>query len=54
MVEPPLTQYANGHIAACHHPLSVSDAELQAATISPASPLSAGKATPEPAGPATG
>jgi len=52
LVEPPLTQYANGHVAACHHPLSVSSNELKAATISPASPLSAGKATPEPAAPA--
>ena len=23
-VEPPLTEYANGHLAACHHPLNVS------------------------------
>jgi oligopeptide/dipeptide ABC transporter ATP-binding protein len=42
-VEPPLTQYANGHIAACHHPLNVSDEERKAATISPESPLSSGK-----------
>ena len=53
-VEPPLTQYSNGHVAACHHPMSVSAAELQAATISPASPLSAGKATPEAAAAAAG
>ncbi len=45
-IEPPLTQYSNGHIAACHHPLHVSAAELAAATISPASPLSAGSAKP--------
>ena len=25
-VEPPLTDYGNGHVAACHHPLNV-DAE---------------------------
>ena len=46
MVEPPLTEYANGHVAACHHPLSVSAEELEAATISPASPLGAGSQTP--------
>jgi oligopeptide/dipeptide ABC transporter ATP-binding protein len=50
-VEPPLTEYADGHIAACHHPLNVTAAELKTATVSPSSPLSAGKATPEaPAG----
>ena len=46
-VEPPLTEYANGHLAACHHPLNVTEAEIAAATISPASPLSAGKEKPE-------
>ena len=46
-VEPPLTAYANGHLAACHHPLSVTEAEIAAATISPASPLSAGAEKPE-------
>ena len=49
-VEPPLTEYAGGHLAACHHPLNVSASELAAATVSPASPLSAGKAVPEAAG----
>ncbi|MDX6681103.1 MAG: peptide/nickel transport system ATP-binding protein [Solirubrobacteraceae bacterium] len=48
-VEPPLTAYANAHVAACHHPLNVSAAEIAAATISPASPLSAGTAMPEAA-----
>jgi oligopeptide/dipeptide ABC transporter ATP-binding protein len=49
-VEPPLTEYAGGHLAACHHPLNVSDAERAAATISPASPLNSGKeAVPEAA-----
>ena len=48
-VEPPLTAYANGHVAACHHPLSVTDEERRSATISPASPLSAGRVTPEAA-----
>ncbi len=48
-VEPPLTEYPNGHVAACHHPLNVSAEELAAATVSPASPLSAGKAEPQAA-----
>ncbi len=49
-VEPPLTEYAGGHMAACHHPQNVSDEELRAATLSPASPLSAGSDTPRSAG----
>jgi peptide/nickel transport system ATP-binding protein len=48
-VEPPLTAYANDHLAACHHPLNVSAAELAGAEISQASPLSAGTAMPEAA-----
>ena len=28
-VEPPLARYANGHLAACHHPLSVSAEEIK-------------------------
>src|SRR5205085_8685090 len=47
-VEPPLTEYANGHLAACHHPQHVDASELAAATRSPASPLSAGDAMPTP------
>ena len=46
-VEPPLAEYANGHLAACHHPLNVSAEEIQAATKSPASPLSAGEELPQ-------
>jgi oligopeptide/dipeptide ABC transporter ATP-binding protein len=45
-VEPPLRSYAGGHLAACHHPMSVSDQEAAAATVSDASPLSAGEAAP--------
>jgi oligopeptide/dipeptide ABC transporter ATP-binding protein len=45
-VEPPLTRYADGHLAACHHPLNVSAAELAAAQRSDASPLRAGAETP--------
>ena len=47
-VEPPLTEYAHGHLAACHHPLNVSADEIAAARRSPASPLSAGDELPQP------
>ena len=43
-IEPPLTAYAGGHLAACHHPLNVDDNELATATRSPFSPISAGEA----------
>jgi oligopeptide/dipeptide ABC transporter ATP-binding protein len=45
-VEPPLTEYAGGHAAACHHPQNVSAEEIAAATRSPDSPLSAGAELP--------
>jgi oligopeptide/dipeptide ABC transporter ATP-binding protein len=45
-VEPPLTEYANGHLAACHHPLNVSPEEIAGAKRSDASPLSAGQELP--------
>ncbi len=45
-VEPQLTEYPGGHLAACHHPLNVSAQDLAAATRSPLSPLSAGDAGP--------
>ncbi len=48
-VEPPLAEYAGGHLAACHHPLSVTPAEVAAATRSPASPLAAGDELPQAA-----
>jgi oligopeptide/dipeptide ABC transporter ATP-binding protein len=44
--EPPLVEYAGGHLAACHHPLTVSAEEIAAAQRSPASPLSAGDDLP--------
>jgi oligopeptide/dipeptide ABC transporter ATP-binding protein len=44
--EPPLTEYAGGHLAACHHPLAVSAEEIAAAQISQASPLTAGSELP--------
>ncbi len=46
-VEPPLAQYAGGHLAACHHPLNVSSAEISSAIRSPLSPLSAGDLMPD-------
>jgi len=45
-VEPPLAVYGGGHLAACHHPLNVSEAEVAAATRSPLSPASAGTELP--------
>jgi oligopeptide/dipeptide ABC transporter ATP-binding protein len=47
-IEPPLVRYPNGHMAACHHPMSVSAAEVQAATKDPSSPLSSGEELPQP------
>ncbi len=46
-VEPPLAQYADGHLAACHHPANVTAAEIAAATRSDTSPLSAGQDLPD-------
>jgi oligopeptide/dipeptide ABC transporter ATP-binding protein len=46
-VEPQLTEYAGGHLAACHHPQNVTTAEVTAATRSTASPLSSGDERPD-------
>jgi peptide/nickel transport system ATP-binding protein/oligopeptide transport system ATP-binding protein len=46
-VEPPLTEYANGHLAACHHPVNVTREQVLAATRSPSSPLGSGQQLPE-------
>jgi oligopeptide/dipeptide ABC transporter ATP-binding protein len=43
-IEPPLVDYGNGHLAACHHPLNVDAAALQAAHAAPESPLEADEA----------
>src|SRR5690348_11553572 len=43
LVEPPLAEYGDGHVAACHHPLNVTAAEISGATRSPLSPLSSGE-----------
>ena len=45
-VEPALTEYAGGHLAACHHPQHVTAEELSSARRSEASPISAGTDTP--------
>jgi oligopeptide/dipeptide ABC transporter ATP-binding protein len=44
--EPPLTEYAGGHLAACHHPQSVTAEEISRARRSDTSPLSSGTDTP--------
>jgi peptide/nickel transport system ATP-binding protein len=48
-IEPPLARYPNGHLAACHHPMSVSADEIKSATKDPSSPLSAGDEMPDAA-----
>jgi oligopeptide/dipeptide ABC transporter ATP-binding protein len=48
--EPPLTEYANGHMAACHHPQNVTAEEIAAATRSDASPISSGSDVPQAPG----
>jgi peptide/nickel transport system ATP-binding protein len=39
--EPPLVRYPNGHLAACHHPMNVSDDEIRAAEKDASSPFTA-------------
>jgi oligopeptide/dipeptide ABC transporter ATP-binding protein len=46
-VEPQLSEYPGGHLAACHHPQNVSEAEVAGATRSDSSPLSAGDEQPD-------
>jgi len=45
-VEPQLTEYGNGHLAACHFPQNVTPEEIAVATRSESTPLSAGPDTP--------
>ena len=40
-VEPPLIDYGNGHLAACHHPLNVDAATLASAHVAPETPAEA-------------
>jgi oligopeptide/dipeptide ABC transporter ATP-binding protein len=53
-VEPPLTEYAGGHLAACHHPRHVSAPDLAAAARSADSPSGAGDQTPVASGAPSG
>jgi oligopeptide/dipeptide ABC transporter ATP-binding protein len=46
-IEPPLAEYAGGHLAACHHPRNVTAEDIKAATRSDTSPVSAGPDLPE-------
>jgi oligopeptide/dipeptide ABC transporter ATP-binding protein len=46
-VEPQLTEYEGGHLAACHHPQFVTSEEVASATRSPTSPLSSGEDPPQ-------
>jgi oligopeptide/dipeptide ABC transporter ATP-binding protein len=45
-LEPQLTEYAGGHLAACHNPQNVTAEEIAAAKRSPLSPLDAGEQMP--------
>ena len=45
-IEPPLARYANGHLAACHHPMNVSAEEIRAAVRDETTPFSAGDELP--------
>jgi oligopeptide/dipeptide ABC transporter ATP-binding protein len=40
-VEPPLVDYGNGHLAACHHPLNVDAAQLAKVSAAPSTPKEA-------------
>ncbi len=40
-VEPPLTDYGNNHLAACHHPLNVDEATLKRVQVAPETPRAA-------------
>jgi oligopeptide/dipeptide ABC transporter ATP-binding protein len=40
-VEPPLADYGNGHLAACHHPLNVDEETLRRVQAAPQTPAEA-------------
>jgi oligopeptide transport system ATP-binding protein len=46
-VEPPLRDFGQGRIAACHHPRNVTNLQAKAARVVPESPASAGEPQPE-------
>jgi oligopeptide/dipeptide ABC transporter ATP-binding protein len=45
-IEPQLTEYVGGHLAACHNPQNVTAEEIAAAKRSPLSPISSGEQAP--------
>ena len=45
-VEPPLVDYGNGHLAACHHPLNVDAATLATVHVAPETPADGGRGRP--------
>jgi oligopeptide/dipeptide ABC transporter ATP-binding protein len=45
--EPPLARYPNGHLAACHHPMNVTEAEIRGCEKDPCSPMSAADTLPD-------
>ena len=47
-IEPPLVDYGDGHLAACHHPQNLDRQRIAAARIAPETPLEAGDAMPQP------
>jgi peptide/nickel transport system ATP-binding protein len=51
---PRLSEYANGHRAACHYPVNVTPEEMAASTRAPDTPLAAGDSVPEPLPAASG
>jgi oligopeptide transport system ATP-binding protein len=46
-IEPPLMDYGQGRIAACHHPKNVTSGQVARAEVVPESPASAGDSQPE-------
>jgi len=53
-IEPPLRDFGDGHLAACHHPQNVTERQDADAIVAPESPLSAGQDSDEPSGAAAG
>ena len=47
-VEPPLVDYDDGRLAACHHPVNMRAADLARATIAPETPATARRELPSP------
>jgi len=47
-IEPPLVDYGDRHLAACHHPQNVTRERIASARIAPETPASAGDALPQP------